>query len=713
MPNDYASAVSKFTNIQDYIKHKWDTNYAMTQEQRRDWFNNVAFYEGRQWQHFGADIGGFSNDPAQDETTQRVYAVSNLIQPLADSRIAAILGERPIPEVVSNDKSSPESINRAERETAILKSLWEDMNVQSLLIEAIWWSVICNRVFLRPYFDPEHGKDIKNPKYNEDDAFTAQQMGTEYSEPQTYKTGRLNIDMFEPFDVVYDTVHKPWINVMRYGWVLIKNVESIDDLYSKYDKKKVDKIKPAQGITISTVKDQLLQLRDRGAWQSMMKERKESGENRNVEKFEYYEAPNNTYPDGLHVIICQDVVLYDNRETDEKFKLIPVIRIKDRVHDGKSLVSTSRQKQKIYNVLYSKIIEYSRLPIFYGLPQGVDIDAVQGKAYEMFNFDEDYRSSGSVIQPADPSQVWLMIMDKVEKDVEHQWGSHEVTSRAAPPGKSSSGRQVFLLQQKDVERLGPTMTMLNDSLSDLSEIMLDLFKEHIVLPRTMNYRDGEGIMQSITASGKDISEERKVSVQMTSEYKRNKQAYMEFIIQFMGVLKNVPAVAQILNDPVVMRRLIAYIDEGFANTMIVRNKDMAVQERENRELLAGGTMPKVKPWHKHEVHIRIMLDMMNSDEFMDLDEQKQQRIVGNMGEDKKPADDGHFVNHLYQMQIQMETKMKAQQAMTPQKGQGGPQPGPGGAVFTQGQGPTDPLQAIDRTIEGQVNPMGSPGTEVG
>jgi len=701
MATDYMSEVRKFDNIQDYVKHKWDSHYQMYQERWRDFYNNICFYEGYQWQSWDAKLGGYSSSPIEDEATQRIYMTSNLIRPLADTRMAMILGERPIPEVVSNDKMSPEAIDRAEKETTILKALWEDLNMQSLLTYAVFWSVLCNRSFLKPYFDPGYGKKIKNPNYDPDVARIYQESGVEYEEKEFYNMGRINIAFLDSYSTVYDTVHKPWVNVQRYGWTLTHSVYSIDDLYSQYDKKKVDKIRPDPYKFVSTVEDQLLQLRDRAAYESRKKDIKENGSNRNVDVLEYYEAPNNTYPGGLHAITCDDVILYDSREADETFEKIPIIRIKDQVDDKKSLVSISRQKQKMYNIIYSKIIERTRLPVFFPVPQGVDIDSIMGKSYEMFNVDEEYRPAPPIQANLDLGDL-IAVLNKIELDLEHLWGIHEITSRAAPPGKSSSGRQVFLLQQADVSRLSPTMTMLSESLSDLGEQILDLAKKHYKLPRTLNYRGEQGRMRAITFSEQDISNERKVSVQMTSEYKRNKQAYMEFFVQFLGVLKNLPQVAQILNDPVVIRGMISYFDEKFANTLIARNRDMAVQERENAELLAGES-PKVRPWHKHPEHIDIMHDMFNSEEFMNLSEEEQNRII-----------QAHYIPHLNMLKQQMESRMQAQMGVAPgapPQAQGQSQPGQG--MFKQATGPATDIQAVDRAAEAQVQPQaGAYGAEV-
>ena len=689
-------------NIYDYIWNKWNDHQGVSQARWQDYYNNIGFYDGHQWQSWDAKLAAYTRSPVEDDATQRVYLVSNLIRPLADTRMSMILSEHPILEVVSNDKSA-DAINRADRDTKILKALWLDLNMYAVLTKIVSWMVKCNHCFVRPFWNPDYGPEIKNPKYNPLMSEMAQMEGAEYGEQEYYNLGRIDIDIFSPFEVIFDPNQPTWDRVRRYGWVLIKTVKTIDDLDRQFPEAKVMDLKLQGMAAPHTVAEQLLQLEDYSTYEARKKDKQfQTGKSRNVEVFEYYEAPTRKFRNGRHVITCgsreEGKVLYDSQDSDEVIDNIPIIMFTDQPGTstlwGKSLISGSRQKQKQYNVIISKVVEITRFPTLTGLPMGVDVSSLEGRSMWVFNYDED---GAQPIQTAPPGvpESWILMLNKIEQDLEHYWGAHEITARAQPPSKGTSGRALFLLKQSDVSRLNRTMMMFGESLSDVGEILLELAKENYTEKRTMNYVGDGGKLRTLTFMGsEDISDKLKVSVEMTSEYKRNKQAYQQFFVQTLGVITALPNIAQILNDPVVFRKLVAYFDEGFANTLITHNQDMAVQEEENKELMSGGS-PQVQPWHKHPIHVRVMMDMLNSKEFRTLSQEEQLRIVKQ-----------HLAPHLHYIQQGMKMQMMAQQGIAPPNQ-------PGGMPFQQPGETETPLGLIDKTVESAVQPQpGNYGGEI-
>jgi uncharacterized protein YciI len=141
-----------------------------------------------------------------------------------------------------------------------------------------------------------------------------------------------------------------------------------------------------------------------------------------------------------------------------------------------------------------------------------------------------------------------------------------------------------------------------------------------------------------------------------------------------------------------MRKLISYFDEKIANTMIVHNQDIGKQEEENRQLLVGGN-PPVMPWHKHPIHVRVMIDWMNGPEFGELPPQEQSRIY-----------QSHLQPHLDYLQKAFEDQQATAMQGGPfpaTEGGGGGQPA---APFQQGTGPATIPEAIDQTLETAVQP---------
>jgi len=691
--------VSKAETKVEYITNKWREGEKYAWKRWKDYYNDIAFYKGFQWQTFDMGTMTYTTPPIEDFATQQVYSVNNLIKPLADTMMSKILSSRPIPTVNSESKTS-EAIERAEKNSQILRALWYDLNMRSILAVAMKWMIVTNHVFLRPYFDPENGVEVDNPDYNKEEAEMARNAGIEYPEPPTLNTGRICCDIFNPFQMLVDPTRNIWRDIMRYGWTLTKYIKTKDSLYSMFDKKRVDRVNPKLDTSVSTIEEQMYSLSGMGTSEARREDRTLEDELKPVAIYEYYEAPTRRRPKGLHSIVCQEELLYDSEESEEELptRRIPICHFCHQVgmEDiwARSLVSHSRAKQKMYNLLESRLIEHTRLPALVLMPRnsGIDYGSMLGKSYQVVEYDPDEGTPGIVMPPAFP-EINLLEMQNIKLELEHKWGLHEVTARSqTPTGKGMSGRGIYLLQEADVTRMAVTLGMFEESLSDFGEILLALAKKHYTEPRSISYQ-GDRTMEVIEFTGsKDILDDYTVSVAVSSEFMRNKQAMMEFIVRFLGVVQNIPAVAEVFNDPMVMHKIMSYISEELANTLVVKNQHAGRAEKENR-LMLQGEIPEVKPWHHHPTDVKVHTSFLNSDEFMKLPQGQQDAII-----------EGHFKIHLRFIQAAIEEQMRVQQGLPPS-----PEPQTrvgGGGVFQQsGEMPTG-VGLVDKLAEQRVQPTG-------
>lgn len=678
----------------DYIKEKWDENAAMSLGRWQDYYNNIAFAEGYQWQSFNAQMMGFSQAPVEDPSTERLYFSKNLIRPLIEGRVSKILSNRPVLQVTTNDKTS-QNINLAVKNTKILKALWEDLNMQTLLVQALHWSVVTNHVFLHFYHDPEYGREIKNKEY---DPEMAESYGEEYDEPDHFHLGRMRCDIINPFELVFDTTYSTWRDVIRYGWILMKTIKSIDELYNQYPEELVDKIKPVPIAGVSTVDEQLLQLTDRTAFEQRQKDKTKKGKYRTCEVYNFYQAPCHDYPEGKHLVVCQDVVLYDGEDTEEEMPSgkIPIVMIRDQVSSkslwGQSMVTASRGPQKQYNVLLSKCMEHARLPAMWFVPHGSGLDgeSLPGKSYFIVEYDAEDGTPQAVPPPDIPKTIPLMMND-IELGLEHFWSSHEVSNRATPPSKGSSGRSIFLLQESDTTKLSTTMSMFSEALSDMGDIMLAIARTHYVDERKLSFKSSVGNQEPITFTGdKDILSEYKVTVEVGSEFQRNKQAMMNFVTQLLSTIGTVPSVAAVLNDPMVFHKLLSFIDEELANILMIKNQDAETAEKENQMIMEGKPV-KVEFWHGHVMHIKSHLSFMNTQEYRDMPQDQQEWLAK-----------VHLQEHLQYFNSGLQAQAQAQSGQIANDAT---------QFEQQAEASGDPMRDLDAEIEGKVQPSGQQGTE--
>jgi len=665
-------------------KERWDSNVGSVRLRFEDWMNNISFYLGYQYQCYDSSMYGYFYPPFRDETLS-FMAQSNLIKPLADARISQYIANRPKLQVISQDKS-PESILQAEKESNVLNALWQNYNIGSFLNDVARWMVVCNQPFVRCSWNPEAGSAVENPAYS--DEFTPE-------EPSTFVTGELDIELIPGFNLLYSPFYRTFDENRRYGWVSIKTIQTRGNLKRLFPDKIniIDKFDNESVVSVSDPEDAALRREDFASYEMRTNSSEADRDNHTMTTYENYDAS-----DKSHMVIVQNEILFDNKY---KTKKIPIIAFQDMPGmmsgTGKSLVSMSRQHQKIYNIMYSRMLEYSLLPTLYILPRdpGFEETSLMDSVYQIVSVD-DWEAKPQILSPGTLPEQQFFILNDCKQYLEHLWGMHEVSMRGTTPNNQRlSGRGIYLLQGKDEQRHAASMIYWEDSLRDLGELMLELTHLNSKDEQSLSFSGEDGRNYQVSFTGEDITGNGKISVEVSSDFAENKQALQQFIKDILQVSPNLPALQKYLNDPVVIYKLISFINDKLANVLMHDNKDAATAQRENRMFMESGQIAEVEFWHNHSEHLIQHLDMMNSPEYESLPVQAKQMWQQN-----------HFIKH-----IQMAQGI-AQQGMdqaNPQQRQQQEQPPEG--VYAEQPQSDNPLYNIDQTIEGMVNPSGQPGME--
>jgi len=656
----------------DQITNRWKSQQAYIDSRYEDWFNNIAFYLGFQYQVWDSDIYSFFVPPLEDEN-QTIMFADNLIQSLVEGRISKLIGNRPTLKVVSQDKSS-ESIEQAERETDILKGVWYDRNISTFLIRVALWTVVCNRCFIRPYWDR--------------------------------KNNRAELDLVDGFMVLHDETQRTWQHVRSRGWFDIKSIQSKDRLIKTFPevKNKIKDLKEVSKAGVCSAQEKIMQLEDRASKAAREEQyREEKSKYAGVETIEHYEAPSDEEKDGMYMVVAGEEEIYRNKLPKGSNGLIPAVEFTDQLGMltlwGRSLVSRSRQAQKIYNHWYSKIIELGNLSTFYLFPRGSNIteEDLMERAFHIVEYDFE-AGKPQILQPEGPTQTWVLILNLIRNSIEHMWGSHEVTSRATTPGgKDMSGRGIALLQKEDTRRLDSPIIRWTDSLQDIGDILLALYRENSTLKQSMVYPTAGGQTMPITFTKSDISGKNKVYIEVDSAYSRNKESTYKLIIETLGLLKNLPRIAGILNNPKKFHEFLSFADEKVANVFIYKNSAVQQQDDENRIMLdLEKDIPKVEPWHIHPDHLDALREFMCSREYRALPYERQREIKFL-----------HMVPHLHYAKLKLPDEVKFTMPEEPTATI------PGRGVFKQA--PTEPVSeetTIDRSAEAEAAAFeGEVGTE--
>jgi|GEM_PF-3915677 len=651
----------------------WEDQKGYINARHADWFNNIAFYLGYHYQIWDSDIYSFFVPPLEDENQTITYA-DNLIQSLVETRVSKLIANKSVLNVVSKDGSA-KSIEQAERETDILRAIWYDCNIPTLLIRTALWAVVNNRCFLRPYWD--------------------------------FKRNRAEIDRIDGFQMLHDETQNSWDRVRSRGWVDIKSIQSKESLIGTFPEKKkiIESLTEVTQAGVCSVQDKVMQLEDRASKEQRMAQyRNQEGKKAGVETIEHYLAPTNKEKDGMYAVIAGGEEIYRNRLPKGSNGKIQVVDFTDMLglttSWSRSLVSRSRQGQKVYNHWYSKIIELGSMPPLYLLPKdsGINEEDLIERACLVLEYEFE-ESKPQIVPPPSVPEVWILILTLIRNSIEHLWGTHEVTARATTPGgKDMSGRGIALLQKEDTGRLASPMIRWNDSQQDLGDILLGLYRENSTYKQTMYYPVAGGGTRPITFTKSDITDKNSVYLEVGTDYSRNKEATFKLVTAFLGLLKNLPRTAQSLDTPSQMHKLMSFADPSVANVFIYKNKPIQQAEDENRIMLDPKLpIPKVEPYHVHETHLMVLRELMCSREFRQLPHRRQMEIKYM-----------HLFAHMHYAGIKLPPEYKAQMPSEPTQIVGEP----GQQVFEQSTGePTSELTEIDRSAEAEASEFAGPQEE--
>lgn len=648
------------------VTKNWINQKAYINSRHEDIFNNIAFYLGYHYQIWSSELYAYFVPPIEDEY-QTVTFADNLIQSLVDVRVSKLIGNKPVLNVVSKDQSG-KSVEQAALETNILRAIWYDRNIPTLLIQAALWAVVGNRCFLRPYWDAD--------------------------------TESASIDLADPLMILHDDTQRSWDKVRSRGYVDIKSIQSKDALIRMFPKKKasIESLPEVTEAGICSIHNKIMELEDKASKEARQEQyRDKTTRKAGVETIERYEAPyfSKGEKNGVYAVIAGEQTIHKKGLPKGSNGKIPVVNMTDQMgfttQWGRSLVSRTRQSQKIYNMWYSKIIELGMLPPIYLTPRnsGINYDDLFERAYLLIDYDEG-DAIPQIIQPREPPNTWILILNLIRSSIEHLWGTHEVTARASTPGgKDMSGRGIALLQKEDTRRLDSPMTRWTDSLQDLGDMLLGLYRENSGKKQKMYYPTVGGQTAPITFSKSDITDKNSVYIEVGSEYTQNREANMKLVTSFLGMMKFLPKTAASLDTPSQMHKLMGFANPGVANVFIYKNKPIQQAEDENRIMLDEDLpIPKVESWHIHLDHLQVVREFMCSREFRALTSDRQKEIK-----------EEHLLKHLHYFSKSVGNQLPPEYAAMMIKEPKMP--------FEQSTGePTPEETQIDRSAEAEAREFG-------
>lgn len=121
----------------------------------RRWILNYAFYDGKQYVEWDANLnggqGGLATQPGSSRWTPRI--VVNRIQPIIRTEQSKMLGQKPTATVMP-DSNDDQDIFAAQAGERVWDSLYHRLDFQAKLADACFWLSIAGTSFIKTCWDP-------------------------------------------------------------------------------------------------------------------------------------------------------------------------------------------------------------------------------------------------------------------------------------------------------------------------------------------------------------------------------------------------------------------------------------------------------------------------------------------------------------------------------------------------------------------------------
>lgn len=661
--------------------------------QERQWFLNLAFYNGQQHVVFRSIAGGAFDLYVPKAPYFRVRIVINQVRRIIRKEISRLTAQKPNAFVVPSS-SEDADVFAAQAGEQIWDDLWRRLKFNKTLRDAVFWQSVCGNGFIKSYWDPNKvmpGEDMQGDICIESitplHIFVPDLMCTEIED--------------QPYVIHAQTKNNAWI----------KNVYDIDPAGNKLD----------------SVDDGL---------QQVMKVSKSDKKNDQTTILEVWVKPGYLpeLPDGgMFTIISNQIVQgFDKWPYDHG--QYPFTKL-DSMPTGKfytaSIIEDLIPIQQELNRSRAQLIESKnrmskpQLVAQKGAVVASKITTEPGQLIE-------YAMGFDPPQPLPLQGLPSYVTDEINRlytDMQDLSGQHDVSNGSTPPGVTAA-TAISFLQEQDESLISTHFTSIEEAIEKIAAQSLKYVQMYWDEPRTVKIVGIEGTFDVETFRGADLRSNSDVRIESGSALPTSRAAKQAFIMDLMKMGFIPPdqglEIMEIGGIDKIYERI--QIDKRQAQRenlkmRVVTDQDIqqhmqdfqaahpeALQDPNSGTPLSPMPVPLAPPlivsvntWDNHDIHIQVHNDYRKSQNFENVDpvvkqlfeehvKQHAEAIAGQMQHPltgMEPSDP-----HAPDPQDEQSAADQMQQDSNGNTGTPGPVPAPGNT----GDGSTDPN--ADPTAQG-------------
>lgn len=516
----------------------------LRQEDSKQWAQNRAFYEGRQWVWWSDSkngLEGYGTEPGQ-MPRYKVRLTANAILPGVEQLVAQMTKTRPVIRAMP-DSGSDRDIKAAEMAESLYEHLHDELGLGPKLVSAMTHAQISQGYWLITW-DPLAGKSMKvvldpegNPiwdpiladAFKDDIRELAQAMQlpqlVEMFE-QTVYLGDIRVQVLSGEQVWLDPSATMFEDAQ---YAICKFPMTVDEVYARYGKKVTPNATTADPVPslIYTTPD------------------KREDRPKNVrDVYLLYHRPSAAMPKGKYVVWIEDPneILYES-DWEFPFHHLPLVKFPGIERPGsiydEARVTHARPLQKELNNTISGIAMYKNLSLRPQMlaPVGSLRDKLTDEPGAVIQFTPfqgmapEWRQS-----PPLPAYVFEYLRD-IQFRLDLMFNKVP-TERSALPARTDSGHLVELVQEAVADQISTEIQRMESSLARAGDIMAAYAQKFYAEPRLLKIKGPGGAVQVRKFLNSDLAGGFSFSAEAGSGLPRTRAGKVQQIKEMveMGVL---------------------------------------------------------------------------------------------------------------------------------------------------------------------------------
>lgn len=548
------------------VVRRWEKCDRHLREERRNYWLNRAFYEGKQWVWWDTTSSAVQLLPARFYESERVRVTVNKIQPRTDLLVGT-LADRDL--TFEGQPSSPDdqSLQGSNLAVSIVEAAHDDQDWESHREDNILNCLLGGTSAVVVEWNPEKGE----------------KLSVDPSNQKVTGTGEVSLN---PLSIAEFSLQAGVRRPENANWFITATAGPPELVKEKY------------GITWDVKPDTT---RAQSPTARMLG--KGDTEKELTTVYTLYEKPNRKSKKGKHVVVVNEKTVI-NEPWPFPFDELNVTvfrqqRIPMRWY-GNTFMNAARPVQVLYNSVRSNIAEHIKLASNARLwvPAGSldDVGVLTDEAGEIVEYNSD--PSMPVPSYQTPPPLNRSILDQCEvlsQEMDDIMHSHDV-SRGQAPGDRNSGLALSILAEKNNTPLGPMSRDQARGWGRLGSQALKLYEGKVSETRTSVVVSKTGIPSKVEWTGKKLRGQTDVRVPLDATAPHSRA-------QMIGMLQTLQQMNPQAVGAIPVERLLRLT--GLANERQLSqylNSSASKAHREN-DLMSAGQVAQVADFDDHATHI--------------------------------------------------------------------------------------------------------------